>query len=128
MQRWAKNYGFAFLLLAGLVGSVCVAATTAVPDPVPDFALQAEAIYRLEIGAAFFAVFYLVTMAMVLALDGRGFAEIGTKGLKAQRVVNRASARQQQELHRQWRLDSRTKGRLDEHETRLEKLEARLID
>ncbi|MGN6663292.1 MAG: hypothetical protein ACTHK6_03635 [Solirubrobacterales bacterium] len=35
----------------------------------PDFALQASAVYRLEVGAACFAVFYLATWALALALD-----------------------------------------------------------
>lgn len=43
--------------------------------------------YRLEVGAACFVIFYLAAMALVLALDGRGFAEVGTKGWRAVEVV-----------------------------------------
>ena len=61
---------------------------------VPNFALQASAVYRLEVGAACFAVFYLAAIAFMLALDGRGFAEFSTKGLRATKVV-RAAAEQE---------------------------------
>lgn len=60
------------------------------PDAVPDFALQAAPVYRLEVGAACFVVVYLAAMAFFLALDGRGFAELGPKGLRATEVVQAA--------------------------------------
>lgn len=52
--------------------------------------------YRLEVGAACFAAFYLAAMALVLALDGRGFAELGTKGLRAVEVTRAADEQQAQ--------------------------------
>jgi hypothetical protein len=127
MSRWLKNYGFAFLVLAGLTGSSYLGATVAVPDPAPDFALQADEIYRLEVGAAFFVAFYLATMAVVLALDGRGFAELGTRGLRAERVVHRSARKQQQSIHRQTAIDRLTRRQLEEHEQRLEELERKSL-
>ena len=64
-----------------------MAVSARVPAPVPSFALQAAAVYRLEVGAACFVVVYLAAMAFFLALDGRGFAELGTRGLRATTVV-----------------------------------------
>lgn len=96
MHSWLRHYGFAFLVVMALACASFLAGSAAVPDPVPDYALQAEEIYRLEIGAAFFVAFYLATMAVVLALTGKGFAEFGTQGLKAHRVIT-----QQKELDRQ---------------------------
>jgi hypothetical protein len=60
-----------------------------VPTPMPSFALRAAAIYRIEVGAAAFLGLYLVAMAFVLALNNRGFSEIGMSGLKAQDLANR---------------------------------------
>jgi len=78
-MRRLERYGFALLVFVGLACASYLAGSAEVPEPVPDFALQAEEIYRLEIGTAFFIAFYLVTMAFVLALDGKGFAEFGTR-------------------------------------------------
>lgn len=69
MRRWLRIYGFPVLVLAALAGSAYLAASVRVPAPVPDFALQAEAVYRLEVGAACFLVFYLATLAIAFALD-----------------------------------------------------------
>jgi hypothetical protein len=82
-----RDTGFPLLVILALAVSGYLAASVRVPDPTPDFALQAAAVYRLEIGAACFVVFYLAAMALVLALDGRGFAEFGTKGPRAVEVV-----------------------------------------
>jgi hypothetical protein len=71
------------LVLVDLVASAYLTATIPLPAAVPDYALQASPVYRLEVGAACFVVVYLAAMAFFLALDGRGFAEFGTRGLKA---------------------------------------------
>ncbi|MGN6275564.1 MAG: hypothetical protein ACTHNP_06505 [Solirubrobacterales bacterium] len=94
MRRRIRDIGFPLLVLMALAVSGYLAASARAPDPVPDFALQASAVYRLEVGAACFAVFYLTAMALVLALDGRGFAEVGTKGLRAVQVVKAADKQQ----------------------------------
>ncbi|HEV2789760.1 MAG TPA: hypothetical protein VGV69_00495 [Solirubrobacterales bacterium] len=138
MGRWFKNYGFAILVLVGLTFAAHLAATVATPDPVPDYALQAEQVYRLEIGAAFFIAFYLAAMAFVLALSGRGFAEFGTHGLKTEEVVRQASDEHQDLLSEQVAFERRTQKKMQEarfklddalaklrsHEQRLERLEA----
>lgn len=130
MHRWLKHYGFAFLVFVALACASFLAGSTDVPAPVPDYALQAEEIYRLEIGVAFFTAFYLALMAFLLALGGRGFAEFGTQGLKAQTVVAQRT-RKQRSLVRQRDLDRQTlmklerlKRELEQQEKRLEQLES----
>lgn len=87
MRRWLKDFGFPVLVLTALAASGYLTASAPVPSPIPDFALQAAPVYRLEVGAVCFAAFYLATMALVLAFDGRGFAELGTQGLRATEVI-----------------------------------------
>jgi hypothetical protein len=137
MLQRLKNYGFALMVVAALVGAIYVAGSVKIPDPVPDYALQAEEIYRLEVGAASFVAFYLATMAVMLALDGRGFAEFGTRGLKAETVVGRGEERQQAAIRHQKLVERRThikleslqsaldeaQGLLEIHQQRLDRLE-----
>lgn len=68
-RHWFRARAFPALVLAALAGAGYLAASARVPAPVPDFALQASAVYRLEVGAACFTVFYLATWAVALALD-----------------------------------------------------------
>jgi hypothetical protein len=83
---WAARWGFAVLVGLAMVTAVCVAWTVELPAEIPSFALQAAAVYRLEVGAAVFAAAYLGAMALVLALNNRAFSEIGTSGVKAHDV------------------------------------------
>jgi hypothetical protein len=87
---WMAQWGFAVLVASGVLAAVYLAWASDVPKPVPDFALKAPAIYRIEVGAGAFLGLYLVTMAFVLALNNRGFSEIGVNGLKAQDMANKA--------------------------------------
>lgn len=125
MHRWLKHYGFAFLVFVALACASFLAGSVAIPEPVPDYALQAEEIYRLEVGVAFFAAFYLALMAFLLALGGRGFAEFGAHGLKAQTVVAQRT-RQQDALSRQREIDRQALARLEKLRKKLEQQEERL--
>jgi hypothetical protein len=87
---WIAQWGFAILVALAVLASAYLAWKVHVPTRVPDFALKAPAIYRIEIGAGAFLGLYLVTMAFVLALNNRGFSEIGVNGLKAQDMANKA--------------------------------------
>jgi hypothetical protein len=87
VRDWLRNHGFPLLVIAALVGSSYVTASVKVPDPVPDYALQAAAVCRLEVGAACFVVAYLAAMTLALALAGRGFVEVAGKGLRSEQVV-----------------------------------------
>ncbi len=118
MRRWLENYGFVLLVFLALACAGYLAGSAEAPERIPDFALQAEEIYRLEIGGSFFIAFYLVAMAVVLAFTGKGFAEFGKQGLKAQRVVV-----QQSPVSHQEKLDQRVLQKLRSLEQRLEKLE-----
>lgn len=136
MRHRIRHHGFPVLVLAGLAVSAYLAASTTVPHPVPAFALKAAAVYRLEVGAACFVAFYLAAMAVILALDGRGFAELGTKGLRAVEVTRTAS-NQQVSLSEQAQFNQDIKRSLEKtnaavettaealsnHRKRLEKLE-----
>jgi hypothetical protein len=122
MHRLPRQYGFAFLVFVALACASLLAGSAAVPGPVPDYALQSEEIYRLEIGAAFFVAFYLATMAVMLALSGRGFAEFGTRGLRAETVV---SHNVREELdHRILEKLREASSDLEDVQERLKKLEA----
>jgi uncharacterized protein HemX len=127
VRSWFKSYGFATLVLAALACALWIAANVAAPTPVPDFALQAEEIYRLEVGAAFFVAFYLVAMAFVLALSGRGFAEFGARGLKTETVVERAANdNQQAALARQREADRQMQKQVKELRLTIQGLDERL--
>ncbi|HWN73129.1 MAG TPA: hypothetical protein VNN15_04910 [Solirubrobacterales bacterium] len=87
--RWTGQHAFAIAVgLAALVAAY-LAWSAVVPQQVPDFALRAKPVYRAEVGAAVFLGQYLVIMAFVLALNNRGFSEIGVKGLKADEMGSR---------------------------------------
>src|SRR5918995_821279 len=101
------------MVLAALTCAAWMATSVAVPRPIPDFALRAEEIYRLEVGTAFFLAFYLVAMAFVLALSGKGFAEFGTRGLKATDVVDQ----QQKTLLEQRNIDRHVQKQVREFRT-----------
>jgi hypothetical protein len=104
VQHWLEKYGFAFLVLVALSSASYLAGSAAVPEPVPDLALGSPEIYRLEIATAFSVAFYLATMAVLLALRGQGFAELGTRGLKATTVIGPTVREQQEASSRQLKL------------------------
>lgn len=91
--KWLGQWGFATLVGAATAVGAFVAWKVAVLDPAPNFALKAAAIYRIEVGAAAFLGFYLVSIAFVLAMNNRGFSEIGMSGMKAQDLANRGQQR-----------------------------------
>lgn len=119
MRHRIRHHGFPLLVIVGLAAAACLAANTKVPHPVPSFALQATAVYRLEVGAACFVVFYLAVMALILALDGRGFAEFGTKGLRAVEVT-RTADKQRASLSEQIKHTRTVVNRLKDTETALQ--------
>jgi hypothetical protein len=87
VRDWVAQRGFAVLVgIAAIIGLV-TGATVHPPADIPAVALQAAMVYRLEVGGALFLGFYLVAMAFVLALQSRGFTEIGTGGVRAESVV-----------------------------------------
>jgi hypothetical protein len=93
VMSWLQRWGFAVLVVLAALGSLLVAARVATPAEIPGFALQAAPVYRMETGAATFVGFYLLAMALVLALHNRGFTEIGMSGVKAQDLGGAADHR-----------------------------------
>lgn len=113
MQHWLEKYGFVFLVFMALACTSYIAGSAQVPHPVPDLALQSREIYRLEIAIAFFVAFYLVTLTVLLALGGKGFAELGPRGLKATTVIGAAVREQQEASSRQLKLVNEAEGRME---------------
>lgn len=83
---WLARWGFAMLVGIGGIAAVSTAYSVSVPAEIPSFALEAAPVYRLEVGVAVFAAGYVASLALVLALNNRAFAELGTGGLKAQDI------------------------------------------
>jgi hypothetical protein len=110
---------FPLLVLTGLTAAGCLTASVRVPDPVPDYSLQAAAVYRLEVGAVSFALLYLAAMTFLLALDGRGFAEFGTNGLKVEQVIPAADDKQDENLSEQIEVNQRLENDLNASEASL---------
>ncbi|HEX6152845.1 MAG TPA: hypothetical protein VFZ19_04900 [Solirubrobacterales bacterium] len=101
---WIERWGFATLVGLAALAATYVAWQVGVPSPVPDFALNAAAIYRVEVGAATFLGLYLIAMAFVLALNNRGFSEIGVNGLKAKDITKKAQRGTVQEHENQLKM------------------------
>jgi hypothetical protein len=83
---WIARWGLAVLVVSDAILGLWAGATVAVPADVPSFALQAAAVYKLEVGAAVFTGAYLVSLALVLAFRNRAFAEIGMSGIKVEEI------------------------------------------
>ena len=83
IQLLAVRWGFAAMVAVAIAVGLAVAVTVAPPADIPSFALRAEPVYRVEVGAAIFFGLYLATMALVLAMHNRGFTELGTGGVRA---------------------------------------------
>jgi hypothetical protein len=81
------RWGFAALVAIAIAFGLVAALTVATPKDVPTVALQAAVIYRVEVWAAVFFGLYVAMMAFALALQNRGFTEIGRGGIKARELA-----------------------------------------
>jgi hypothetical protein len=81
------RWGFAALVAIAITLGLVAALTVAPLKDVPAVALQAAVIYRVEVGAAVFFGLYVATMAFALALQNRGFTEIGSGGIRARELA-----------------------------------------
>ena len=79
LVRW----GFAALVVGAIAVCFFAAATVTPPTEVPTVALNAEAVYRVEVGGAVFLGLYIATIALSLALHNRGFTEFGAGAFRA---------------------------------------------
>jgi hypothetical protein len=84
LRLWLARWGFAVLVVLAMIAGATAAVGVPLPDDVPSVALQAGVLYRVEIGLAVFLAFYLVIIALALALHNRGFTDVGTSGVRAQ--------------------------------------------
>ncbi len=84
IELLVARWGFAATVAVAIGVGLAPAVTVAPPADIPGVALQAVAVYRVEVGAAVFCALYLITLALVLAMHNRGFTEIGSGGIKAQ--------------------------------------------
>jgi hypothetical protein len=83
-RLWLARWGFAVMVAVAIAVGFVVATIVTPPTEVPTLALRAAAVYRVEVGAAVFFGLYVATMAFALALQNRGFTEIGSGGIRAQ--------------------------------------------
>jgi hypothetical protein len=83
MSRW----GFAAAIAIATLLAFVLGATVAIPADIPAIALQAEPVYRLEVGGSIFAGLYLAATALALALQNRAFTEFGSSGVRARTCV-----------------------------------------
>ncbi len=82
------RWGFAALVAAAIASGLVAAITVNPPMSVPSVALQAGVIYRVEVGAGVFFGLYVAAMAFALALQNRGFTEIGHGGIRARDLAS----------------------------------------
>ena len=82
------RWGFAALVAAAIAIGFVAAVTVASPADLPSTALQAEVIYRVEVGIAVFLGLYVAALAFAIALQNRGFTEIGNSGVRAQDLAS----------------------------------------
>ena len=72
-----QKKGLASVLGAVFVVAILVGITGSVPDPVPEWALEQEVVYRLEVTLAIFILLYVPVAAVALARQGRLFTKFG---------------------------------------------------
>lgn len=114
MEGWFARWGFAALVMVAAIAGLAVGTTVVIPPNLPSVALQATALYRLEVGGATFAGLYVIAMALVLALQNRAFTEIGTGGMRATSLVSKTLAAEQASLETLMHTVDRLKERQQE--------------
>lgn len=67
-------------VMLAVAGGVFVALSETPPDPLPGVALGSPALFRIELGFASFAAFYLALVVVVNALKGFLIVRLGPKG------------------------------------------------
>ncbi|HEX4753684.1 MAG TPA: hypothetical protein VH268_12355 [Solirubrobacterales bacterium] len=118
---WLARWGFAAMVGAAVAIGIAAGATIAAPADIPDVALKAVVIYRLEVGGAVFIGVYIAAMAFALALQNRAFTEIGSSGVRAQDMSSISQAMVMQEVSMEflWEMVHEMKGRRTEREENL---------
>ena len=71
-----EKRAIASLLAVIALGALIFAFTGTAPEPVPDWALRNEGVYRLEVALAIFLLLYVPVAAVALARQGRLFTKL----------------------------------------------------
>jgi hypothetical protein len=83
LKAWLGRWGWALYVGTAALASLYETWRTPVPADVPGLALYAVDVYRMEVGLATFVLLYLPGIAFALALNNRGFTEVGVSRVRA---------------------------------------------
>jgi hypothetical protein len=89
---------FAGGVILAVAAGAAIGLAVPVPEELPGLAQGSVALWRAQQAAFFSGLFYLFVTAIVSAMEGRGFTEIGPGGVKTGQVVQK---QQQAALERQ---------------------------
>lgn len=87
-KGWFKH-GLAAAVLLVALGAIALGLAVPAPKELPGLAQGSTALWRVEVIGFSFAIFYLLVAAIALALQGRGFIEVGPSGVKAGDVIQK---------------------------------------
>jgi len=89
---------FPAIVLATLVLSLGGAVAAPTPHRLPAVALGAVLIWRVEVAAVTFTVAYVAIVTVRLALHGRTFTHLGSRGIEIPDVLSDAEAEHETEI------------------------------
>jgi len=81
------RHGFAVGVLLAAVGAIALGLFAPMPQELPSLAQGSATLWRIEQGGFAFVAFYVLVVAIALALKGRGFTEFGPGGVKTGDVM-----------------------------------------
>jgi len=86
-ELWLECHPFSASLLLAAVGAAAVSLATPAPTALPGVALESMALYKLEVMAGAYVIFYVLLTSFFLSLSGRGFVKMGPGGVQAGPVL-----------------------------------------
>jgi hypothetical protein len=86
-ELWLERHPFSASLLLAAAGGTAVSLTTPAPATLPVVALESIALYKLEVMAGAYVIFYVLLTSFFLSLSGRGFVKMGPGGIQAGPVL-----------------------------------------
>lgn len=131
IKRWLKHDGLPIGVFVIAVVAIFIGLAEPAPEPLPGLAQGSMAVWRLGVAILCFIPLYLMWVALVMALGGRGFTEVGPGGAKAGSVVEETQqdaiveqAERADRLHDELLKSNRiTRAALDDVDRRLTDLE-----
>lgn len=109
-ELWLERHAFSASLLLAVLGATAVSLATPAPATLPAVALESMALYKLEIMAGAYVIFYVLLTSFFLSLSGRGFVKLGPGGVQAGPVL---PTKQQLTLQKQTRAIDLLRRNLD---------------